>query len=240
MSSLVPYFLLHRRLLLNLDFLQSSYKFFWDFYDNVNKNTTKVCLIFVKTTNTCLDFFAIVNWLFSNWSWCWRWIVSYEHHRLIECYRKSSQILMRLEELTHFIAIGSSHTHFNAIGSAHKFTWWEFSAWLTRCDWKSSPILMQLESLTNLKDERILPVWHVAIGRAHKLWCDWKRSRIYDMKVFRLADMMRLEELTNFPDVSILSGWHVAIGRAHKFWCWDHWQVAGIIGKSAGIIGKIL
>ena len=110
MSSLVPYFLLHRRLLLNLDFLQSSYKFFWDFYDNVNKNTTKVCLIFVKTTNTCLDFFAIVNWLFSNWSWCWRWIVSYEHHRLIECYRKSSQILMRLEELTHTIAIGSSHT----------------------------------------------------------------------------------------------------------------------------------
>ena len=86
---------------------------------------------------------------------------------------------------------------------------------------------MQLESLTNLKDERILPGWHVAIGRAHKLWCDWKRSRIYDMKVFRLADMMRLEELTNFPDVSILSGWHVAIGRAHKFWC--DWKSSPIL-----------
>ena len=167
MSSLVPYFLLHRRLLLNLDFLQSSYKFFWDFYDNVNKNTTKVCLIFVKTTNTCLDFFAIGNWLFSNWSWCWRWIVSYEHHRLIECYRKSSQILMRLEELTHFIAIGSSHTHFNAIGSAHKFTWRKFSAWLTRCDWKSSQILMRLEELTNVD----------AIGSAHKFtW--WKSCAV--------------------------------------------------------------
>ena len=122
MSSLVPYFLLHRRLLLNLDFLQSSYKFFWDFYDNVNKNTTKVCLIFVKTTNTCLDFFAIGNWLFSNWSWCWRWIVSYEHHRLIECYRKSSQILMRLEELTNF----------DAVGRAHK-------CW---CNWKRSQIYL--------------------------------------------------------------------------------------------------
>ena len=119
---------------------------------------------------------------------------------------KSSHVVMWLEALTNLRYESIPSGWHDAIGRAHEFSGCKYSVWLTCCDWKSSQILMRLKELTNFD----------AIGSSHKFYCVWKRSRIYRMKVFRLADRMRLEELTNFD----------AVGRAHKCWCnWKRSQI---------------
>ena len=120
---------------------------------------------------------------------------------------KSSQVVMWLEALTNLRYESIPSGWHDAIGRAHEFSGCKYSVWLTCCDWKSSQILMRLKELTNFD----------AIGSSHKFYCDWKRSRIYRMKVFRLADRMRLEELTNFD----------AVGSAHKFTWWKSCAVLG-------------